>query len=215
MSDKTLDAAEGLEPRDLSDRSLRADAQRNLDALLQAAMTVFETSGVDAPVREIAEKAGVGVGTVYRHFPQRSELIVAVFRREVDACADAAAVLAAKHDSGEALARWMQRYVDFICTKRGLAAALHSGSPAYDTLPVYFRKRLRPALESLLEAAASAGEVRTDIEPDDLLSAVGGLCSLAHGDDPARARRMVSLLVDGLRYGASPFQINTKKESRT
>src|SRR5579871_4585158 len=91
-------------------RPIRADARRNLDALLRAAMAVFATSGVDAPVREIAEKAGVGVGTVYRHFPQRSDLIVAVFRHQVDACADAAPVLAAEHEPGEALARWMQRY---------------------------------------------------------------------------------------------------------
>ena len=123
----------------------RADAQRNIDALLQAAMAVFADFGVDAPVREIAEKAGVGIGTIYRHFPQRSDLIVAVFRREVDACADAAALLAAEHEPGEALARWMQRYVDFITAKRGLAAALHSSDPAYNALPAYFQKRLRPA----------------------------------------------------------------------
>jgi AcrR family transcriptional regulator len=180
---------------------LRADAQRNLDALLESALAVFATSGVDAPVRQIAETAGVGVGTVYRHFPQRSDLIVAVFRREVDACADAAAVLAAEHEPGEALARWMQRYVDFISAKRGLAAALHSGDPAYDTLPAYFQKRLRPALKTLLEAAVAAGEVRPGVKPDDLLTAVPSLCAPSHGGDPAQARRMVALLADGLRYG--------------
>ena len=132
MSDEAEEQGDGLEPRGRADRRLRADAQRNIDALLQAAMAVFATSGVDAPVREIAEKAGVGIGTVYRHFPQRSDLIVAVFRREIDACADAAPVLAAEHEPGEALARWMQRYVDFIAAKRGLAAALHSGDPAFD-----------------------------------------------------------------------------------
>ena len=134
---------------------MRADAQRNIDTLLQTAMAVFATSGVDAPVREIAEKAGVGVGTVYRHFPQRSDLIAAVFRREIDACADAAPVLAAEHEPGEALARWMQRYVDFIAAKRGLATALHSGDPAYDTLPAYFKKRLEPALRTLLNVGGS------------------------------------------------------------
>ena len=126
---------------------MRADAQRNIDALLQAAKTVFATSGVDAPVREIAEQAGVGVGTVYRHFPQRADLIAAVFRREIDACADAAPVLAAEYAPGEALARWMQRYAAFVATKRGLATALHSGDPAFDALPAYFEQRLRPALE--------------------------------------------------------------------
>ena len=88
-------------------RRVRVDAQRNLDALLQAAKNVFATSGVDAPVREIAEKAGVGVGTLYRHFPQRADLIAAVFRREMDACADAAPILAAEHPPGEALALWL------------------------------------------------------------------------------------------------------------
>jgi AcrR family transcriptional regulator len=184
-------------------RPVRADAQRNTDALLEAALAVFATSGVDAPVREIAEKAGVGVGTVYRHFPQRSDLIAAVFRHEVDACADAAPVLAAEHEPGEALARWMQRYAAFIAAKRGLAAALHSGNPAFDTLPAYFEKRLRPALRTLLEAAAAAGEMRADVEPDDLLGAVARLCMQANNDGSAHAQRMVALLVDGLRYGAS------------
>ncbi len=184
-------------------RAVRADAQRNTDALLKAALAVFATSGVDAPVREIADRADVGVGTVYRHFPQRSDLIAAVFRHEVDACADAAPLLAAKHAPGEALARWMQRYMAFIAAKRGLATALHSGDPAFETLPAYFQKRLRPAIQTLLEAAATAGEVRADVEPDDLLRAVASLCMSAHDGGPARARRMVALLVDGLRYGAS------------
>jgi AcrR family transcriptional regulator len=181
---------------------MRADAQRNIESLLQAAMAVFATSGVDAPVREIAEKADVGIGTIYRHFPQRSDLIVAVFRHEVDACADAAATLAAEHAPGEALARWMHRYVDFIAAKRGLATALHSGDPAFDTLPAYFQQRLEPALRKLLESAAAVGEVRTDIVAVDLLGAVASLCMHAYAKGPEQARRMVSLLVDGLRYGA-------------
>ena len=188
-------------------RPLRADAQRSEDALLEAALAVFAISGVDAPVREIAEKAGVGIGTLYRRFPQRSDLIVAVFRQQVDACADAAPVLATEHDPAEALARWMQRYADFIATKRGLATALHSGDPAFNSLPAYFDKRLQPALRSLLEAAVAAGEVRTDIEPYDLLRAVGNLCMSAKDDQTDYARRMVTLLVDGLRYGASPSVI--------
>jgi AcrR family transcriptional regulator len=187
-------------------RPVRADAQRNLDALLEAALAVFAKSGVDAPVREIAEKAGVGVATVYRHFPQRSDLIAAVFRREIDACADAAPVLAAAHKPGEALARWMQRYVDFIAAKRGLASALHSGNPAFDTLPAYFRQRLEPALRGLLQSATAAGEVRADIAAGDLLGAVASLCTHAYNQGPEHARRMVALLVDGLRYGASRSQ---------
>jgi AcrR family transcriptional regulator len=185
---------------------MRADARRNLDALVQAAKSVFAASGVDAPVREIANKAGVGVGTVYRHFPQRSDLIVAVMRQEVDACANAAPALAAEHEPGEALALWMQRFVDFIAAKRGLAAALHSGDPAYEALPAYFDERLLPAFRSLLDAAIAAGEVRADIEPKELLYAVAHLCSSSHGQSADQSRRMVALLLDGLRYGASPAQ---------
>jgi AcrR family transcriptional regulator len=203
MSNKPEDQGKGLAHRGRTDRPVRADAQRNTDALLKAAMAVFATSGVDAPVREIAARAGVGVGTVYRHFPRRSDLIAAVFRHEVDACADAAPILAAEHGPGEALARWIQRYVDFIAAKRGLATALHSGDPAFETLPAYFETRLRPALRSLLDAAIAACEVRADVEPDDLLRAVARLCMSAHDDGPGPARRMVALLVDGLRYGAS------------
>ena len=180
-------------------RPLRADAQRSADAIVDAALEVFALSGVEAPVREIAARAGVGIGTLYRRFPQRSDLIVAVFRQQVDACADAAPLLAAEHAPAEALALWLQRYVDFIATKRGLASALHSGDPAYSGLPGYFDARLRPALQALLRAAAGAGEVRADTEPDDLLRAVGSLC-LSAQDDLAYTRRMVALLVDGLRF---------------
>lgn len=180
-------------------RPVRADAQRNNDALLEAALAVFATSGVDAPVREIAAKAGVGVGTVYRHFPQRADLIAAVFRHEIDACADTAAILAAEHPPVEALALWMQRYADFIATKHGLAAALHSGDPAYNTLPDYFDTRMRPALGGLLDTAVNAGKVRDDITPDDLLNVVRSLCMSGH-DNRDYTRRMIALLVDGLRY---------------
>jgi AcrR family transcriptional regulator len=182
-----------------------------MDALLKAAMAVFATSGVDAPVRQIAAKAGVGLGTVYRHFPQRSDLIAAVFRHEIDACADAAPLLAGAHEPGEALARWMLRYVDFVAAKRGLAPALHSGDPAFDTLRAYFEQRLRPALQTLLASAAAAGEVRTDVDADDILGAVASLCMHAFDQGPEHARRMVSLFVDGLLYGANPH----KKSKRT
>jgi len=183
--------------------SRRADAQRNMETLLKAALAVFTKSGVDAPVREIAEKAGVGVGTVYRHFPQRSDLIVAVFRQEVDACADAAAELAAKYPPVEALSRWMQRFVEFVATKRGLATALHSGDPAYLPLPAYYDGKLRPALEALLKAAAAAGEIRDGVAPGDLLSAAVSLCRPAYDVAPDHTHRMIALLIDGLRFGAA------------
>lgn len=181
-------------------RAPRADAKRNLEALVTAARDVFARSGVDAPVREIAEQAGVGVGTLYRHFPQRSDLVIAVFRGAVDAAADAAPGIAAQYPPGEAVAQWMQRFVDFVGTKRGLAAALHSGDPAFAPLPDYFRKRFYPTLKGLLDAASAAGEMRADVDPDELLVAAA---NLAHAD-PEQGRRMVALLVDGLRYGAQP-----------
>ncbi len=142
-------------------RRVRADARRNIDALLEAATTVFATSGVDAPVREIAARAGVGMGTLYRHFPQRSDLVGAVFRHEVDACADAAPALAAEHSPGEALRRWLQRYTGFIAAKQGLAAALHSGDPAFEALPAYFDQRFRPALGALPASAARSAPTST------------------------------------------------------
>jgi AcrR family transcriptional regulator len=183
-------------------RRVRADAQRSLDALLAAAKAVFATSGVDAPVREVAERAGVGLGTLYRHFPQRADLIAAVFRREIDACADAAPVLAREHPPFEALASWMRRYAAFVATKRGLASALHSGDPTFDALPAHFDARLRPALRLLLDAAVAAGAVRADVNADELLSAVASLGMSAYNADPGRVERMVDLLIDGLRFGA-------------
>lgn len=182
-------------------RRLRTDARRSLDALLQAAKEVFAASGVDAPVREIAAKAGVGVGTVYRHFPQRSDLVAAVFRREIDACADAAVALAEQNDPFGALAQWMQRFAAFFATKRGLAGALHSGDAAFEALPAHFDRRLRPALQSLLASAVAAGQVRADVAADELLSAVARLCSSSRDEAPGQAERMVALLADGLRCG--------------
>jgi AcrR family transcriptional regulator len=152
---------------------------------LTSSTEVFRKSGVDAAVREIAEKAAVGLGTVYRHFPQRSDLIVAVFQTQVNACADAASVIASKYEPGDALARWMQGYVDFISTKRGLAAALHSGDPAYIALPAYFNERLQPALRTLLDAAVAARVVRPGIEADDLLRVVATLCRGPHDEEPS------------------------------
>ncbi len=203
LSDKSEEQIEDSGRGGRTDRPLRADAKRNTDALLEAALAVFATSGVDAPVREIAEKAGVGIGTFYRHFPNRADLVAAVFRHEIDACANAAPSLAAEHEPGEALARWMQRYAAFIATKRGLATVLHSGNPVFDSLPAYFQKRLEPALRKLLVSATAAGKVRTDVPAEQLLSAVASLCMHAYAQGPEHAQRMVALLVDGLRYGAA------------
>ncbi len=183
-------------------RRLRADAQRNVDSLLEAAKAVFGTSGVDAPAKEIADLAGVGVGTLYRHFPQRSDLVKAVLQREIDACADAGPALSAAHEPGTALDRWLHRYTEYLATKRGLATALHSGDPAYDALPGYFYERLGPALGSLLEAAAATDAIRGDISAKDLLHAIAHLCQPVSGEGLPYSQRMVALLIDGLRYGA-------------
>lgn len=180
-------------------RRVRADAQRNVASLLEAAKAVFAVSGVDAPVRDIAQKAGVGVGTLYRHFPDRAGLIAAVFRREVDACADAAAQLSTNLPPFDAMARWIQLFADFIATKRGLASALHAGNPAFDNLPAYFDQRLRPALEKLLAEAVASGDARGDVDADDIIGAVASLAMATKPDRPGQTRRMVALLVDGLR----------------
>ena len=185
---------------------MRADAQRNIGSLLEAAKAVFATSGVDAPAKEIADLAGVGVGTLYRHFPQRSDLVKAVVQREIDACADAAAALAASHEPGTALSLWLGRYTELLASKRGLAAALHSGEPAFDALPGYFFQRLGPALGSLLQAAAASGEIRADISPTHLLHAVATLSVPWADGGAAYSQQMVALLVDGLRYGAGTSQ---------
>src|SRR5699024_10060262 len=111
-------------------RRRRPDAERNLGALLEAAGAVFATSGVDAPAKELTDTAGLGVGTLYRHFPLRSDLILAVLHHEIDACARAAEQLRHEHASDVALDLWADRYVDLVATKRGFAEALHSNSEA-------------------------------------------------------------------------------------
>lgn len=164
---------------------------------MTAAREVFAESGVDAPVREIVRRAGVGLATFYRHFPERSDLVTAVFRHDVDACADAAAVLAAEHEPLEALVRWLRDLTEFVGGRRGLAAAVHSGNPDFDQLPTYFRQRFEPALGSLLSAASDAGEIRGDVDAGELLGAVKRLCSSGDADTN---KRMVALLIDGLRW---------------
>ncbi len=180
-------------------RRVRADAQRNLQTLLETAKDVFAKSGVDAPIREIASRAGVGIGTLYRHFPRRADLLAAVFRKEIDACADAAPVLAGEHPAFEALAEWIQLFTALAVTKRGLAAALLLDDPAFDEIPTRREQRLRPAFRTLFTAAIAAGEIRDDIDPDEFMDAVSSLCMGAHDTRLDYAQRMVGLFVDALR----------------
>jgi AcrR family transcriptional regulator len=178
----------------------RADARRNEETLLEAAAAAFIASGVDAPVRDIAAKAGVGVGTIYRHFPTRADLIVAVYRHQVEACVEAGPALLANSDSPHtALARWIDLFVDFLVTKHGLAEALQSDDAAFATLHAYFLDRLIPVCAELLDASARAGEIRPGIEAFELMLAVGNLCIGADRDPRYDARRMVALLLAGLR----------------
>ncbi|MBS1692422.1 MAG: TetR/AcrR family transcriptional regulator [Actinobacteria bacterium] len=181
-------------------RRKRSDAQRNAETLLDAAARAFVTAGVDAPVREIAAAAGVGVGTFYRHFPTRADLVVAVYRHQVEACAQAGPALLAKHRSAyAALVEWVDLFVDFLVTKRGLAGALQSDTAAYATLHAHFLDRLVPVCEDLLRAAAQAGEIVPDVDPVGLMRGVGNLCIGADVDSGYDARRMVGLLIAGLR----------------
>ena len=172
--------------------------------MLDAAKAVFAVSGVDAPAKEIADAAGLGVGTLYRHFPHRADLVVAVFQREIDACAQAAPTLAAENPPGIALEKWLYRLTEFVATKQGLAAALHSGDPAFNDLPALFMGRFVPALEDLLTAAVVSGDVRTTISAEELILAVAQLCHSPAGVQSInQSRRMVAILVNGLRFEAA------------
>ena len=178
----------------------RADARRNEATLLEAAAAAFVDAGVNVPVREIATRAGVGVGTIYRHFPTRADLIVAVYRHQVEACAEAGPVLLADCDQPhQALVRWIGMFVDFLVTKHGLAEVLRSDDAAFQTLHAYFIDRLVPVCGQLLEAAAVAREIRPGLDAYELLRGVGSLCAGAGSDPRYNPRHLVELLLAGLR----------------
>jgi len=181
-------------------RPQRADAQRNQEALLAAATSVFAASGVEAPLREIAAEAGIGTATIYRHFPTRADLIIAVYRHQVEELADAGTTLLDECATPYlAVAQWIDRFVDFVATKQGMAAALQSDDSCYDPLHDYFVDRLVPVFTDLLEAAARAGEVRVDLDAYELMRGIGGVCAAAGTHRNYDARRLVELLVAGLR----------------
>jgi AcrR family transcriptional regulator len=180
-------------------RRQRADARRNVVALVEAAKTVFASSGVDAPAKEITDLAGVGVGTLYRHFPRRSDLIVAVLQHEIDECVEAAEELGTTLSPWAALMGWIDRYTDFVGTKRGLAAALHSGDPAYDDLPEHLLDRLEPALRALLARAAEGGDARDDVTAREVLLTIALICQPVRGEQPGFNQRMTHVFMGGLR----------------
>ncbi len=187
-------AGRGTDPA----RRRRADATRNVVALMEAAKAVFAGSGVDAPAKAITDRAGVGVGTLYRHFPRRSDLIVAVLQHEVDACVAAAEALGAALGPWAALGGWLERFTDLVGTKRGLAAALHSGDPAYDDLPQRLLDRLEPAFRTLLARAVDGGYARDDVTAREVLVTVALLCQPVRGAQPGFNRRMARVFMDGL-----------------
>ncbi|MFC7674357.1 TetR/AcrR family transcriptional regulator [Mycolicibacterium sp. GCM10028919] len=175
------------------------DAQRNLTALLDAAKTVFATAGVSAPAKSITDVAGVGVGTLYRHFPKRSDLIVAVLRQEVDDCIAAAHSLGETLEPFDALCAWVERFTTFVGTKQGLAEALHSTDPAYEGLPSSLLESLEPALGGILDRGAASGAVRPDVTSREILVSVALLCQPVPGEDDSFNERVVRLFVEGLR----------------
>ncbi len=188
-----MGAAEGTARR-------RADAQRNESALLEAAAAVFVESGVEAPVRAIAARAGVGVGTIYRHFPTRADLIVAVYRHQVEALAEAGPALLTEGPTPRAaLERWIDAFVDFLVTKHGLASVMRSDGAGSDALHAWFLDRLVPVCAQLLDAAAGAGEIRAGVGAYALMRGVGNLCIGAGSDPRYDARAMAALLVAGLQ----------------
>ncbi|MFI6444367.1 TetR/AcrR family transcriptional regulator [Kitasatospora sp. NPDC050543] len=182
-------------------RPKRADARRNKETLLDAAAAVFVMSGVEAPVRDVAAKAGVGTATIYRHFPTRADLIIAVYRHQVEACADAGpALLESSATAHAALGQWINLFVDFLVTKHGLAAVLQSDNAGFETLHAYFLDRLVPVCTRLLDAAAGSGEIRSEhLDAYALMRGVGNLCVGAGSDPRYDARQLVELLIAGLR----------------
>ncbi|WP_256106612.1 TetR/AcrR family transcriptional regulator [Streptomyces sp. ODS05-4] len=181
-------------------RGRRADAQRNREAVLTAAASVFVTSGVDAPIRRIAAEAGVGMGTVYRHFPTRADLVAAVYQHQIEACAEAGpALLAAAGSPFDALCQWVDLFVDFLVTKHGLADALRSDSDRFAALHGAFLDRLLPVCARLLDAAAEAGDIRPGVQPYELMRGIGNLCAGRDDDPRYDPRRLVALLLRGLR----------------
>jgi AcrR family transcriptional regulator len=176
-----------------------AGARRTREALLSAAAEVFVEQGVQAPVRDIAERAGVGVGTVYRHFPDRAELVVAVYRHQIDECVALAEGLQDSTEPGSALEQWIGAFVEFLVTKHGLGVALQSDDAGFQSLHALMLDRLVPACGLLVEAAVEQGELDPGVTAYALMRAVGNLCILGPGYEREDARAMVVRLLAGCR----------------
>jgi AcrR family transcriptional regulator len=183
-------------------RRPRTDALRNREQLLAAAKAVFSVGGPEASLEAVARRAGVGIGTLYRHFPTREVLFEAVYRHEVEQLAELADQLKTDVEPVEALRRWLHSNVEFVATKKGMAAALALAAHGHSELSAYSFERLTKAVGMLLERAAAAGEIRDDVSPEDILRALVGMCFMR--DQPgwqASVLRLVDVFVDGLRSG--------------
>jgi len=184
-------------------RAQRADACRNRQRLLDVASDAFATCGVEASLEKIARDADVGIGTLYRHFPTRDALVEAVYRHNVELLCCSAEELSAALPPDQALAEWMQRFVSYVGTKKGLAPYLKSVVSAESDLFQTAQERVRQTVRSLITAAADAGTVRDSIDGMDLLRALSGVCMMSdQPGGPEQGARVAALLMDGLRYGA-------------
>jgi AcrR family transcriptional regulator len=184
-------------------RAQRCDARRNRERLLDVASEVFTARGVDAPLEEIARTACVGIGTLYRHFPTRDALIEAVYRHNVDQLIAAADELRASLPADEALAQWMQRFVGYVSSKKGLAPYLKSVVSADSDLFTSAHERVQETISGLVDAATAEGSIRAGVDGMDLLRALSGFCLMNDPNaDPEQGGKVAGLLMDGLRYGA-------------
>jgi AcrR family transcriptional regulator len=181
-------------------RALRADAQLNHDRLLEAAARAFARDGADASLKAIAQDAGVGIGTLYRRFPTRDDLIEATYRNETTRLCERAAELLATSPPRDALRRWMDGFVDYMSTKHGMSDALPGILAAQEGLRLHTRDLLRDAIDLLLAAAAADGTIRADVPADDVMMALGGITMIAgHESQRELASRLLDLMLDGLR----------------
>jgi AcrR family transcriptional regulator len=184
-------------------RPLRADAQRNREKLLVAATAAFAEDGDDVALETIAARAGVGIGTLYRHFPSREALVVAAYEQEVDALCAAAADLLQTLPADRALRAWAERFTNYIATKRSMGSALRAAVASDAPLFADTRTRILGALGLLLTAGAQAGTLRADVNPDDVMRVIHAIWYLPDGPAwHATVGRMLDLVIDGLRYGA-------------
>jgi AcrR family transcriptional regulator len=182
-------------------RKPRADAIRNRERVLEAAKAVFSQGGPEASLEAVARRAGVGIGTLYRHFPTREALYEAVYRREVEQLVELAKhLIETKIAPVEALRRWLWACVEFMATKKGMAAALAMAAHGSSELVAYSLDRLTRAAGELLQRAAAAGEIRADIDPEDLLRALVGMYYAHDGTGwQPKVLRLVDVFIDGLR----------------